>query len=163
MKRVLYPGTFDPFTKGHLHILEKARKLFDEVIIVIMDNPSKKTMFSLEERITFIQSNIEGMSNIYIRSASGLSVQFAKDMQACAMIRGVRSVKDYEYEVELANVNQLLSDEVETILFISDASYAHISSSNAKAVAQYHGDVSSFVNQTVAQAMYSRFKKDVKK
>lgn len=163
MKRVIYPGTFDPFTKGHLHILEKARKLFDEVIVVIMDNPSKKTMFSLEERISFIESNIIGITNVRIVSASGLTVQFAKDVQACAMIRGVRSLKDYEYEVELANVNQLLSNEIETLLFISDASYAHISSSNVKTIAQYHGDVSAFVNQTVAHALYAHFKKGVKK
>ena len=163
MKRVIYPGTFDPFTKGHLHIVEKARKLFDEVIVVIMDNPSKKTMFSLEERISFIESNIIGITNVRIVSASGLSVQFAKDVQACAMIRGVRSLKDYEYEVELANVNQLLSNEIETLLFISDPSYAQISSSNVKTIAQYHGDVSAFVNQTVAHALYARFKKGVKK
>lgn len=158
MRRAIYPGTFDPFTKGHLHIVEKASRLFDEVIILIVTHPSKKTMFSIEERIAFIQASITGLFNVKIQHASGLTVQFAKDVGACAMIRGIRNEKDYAYEAELASINQILANTVETVFLMSHASYAHISSSNVKTIAKYEGDLSSFVHPIVASALYTYFK-----
>lgn len=158
MKRVIYPGTFDPFTNGHLHIVEKASKLFDEVIILIIAHPSKTTMFSIEERISFIQANIGDLPNVKIKHASGLTVQFAKDVEACAMIRGIRNEKDYAYEAELASINQILDSTIETVFLMSHASYAHISSSNVKTIAKYQGNLSSFVHPIVAEALYTYFK-----
>ena len=119
MKKAIFPGSFDPLTKGHLDIIERASKLFDELIVVILENSEKKTTFTQEERLTMLKNNTAVLSNVIVDADTSLTVEYAKKHGACAIIRGVRSVKDYEYELDIASANQYLNLDIETILLFS--------------------------------------------
>ena len=159
--KALFPGTFDPITKGHLDLIRRAASLFEEVHVVMMLNHEKKALLDVFVRLTLMEESLRHISNIVLDVYEGLSVQYAKDHDIPVMIRGVRSVTDYEYECQIASVNQLLEPEIETMFLLSKPEYASVSSSNAKAIAIQKGDLSSFVDPHVAQVLYDAY--DMKK
>ena len=155
--KALFPGTLDPITKGHLDLIRRAASLFEEVHVVMMLNHEKKALLDVSVRLTLMEESLRPISNIVLDVYEGLSVQYAKDHDIPIMIRGVRSVTDYEYECQIASVNQLLEPEIETMFLLSKPEYASVSSSNAKAVAIQKGDLSSFVDPHVALVLYDAY------
>lgn len=153
MKRVIVPGSFDPITNGHVHIIEKAAKLFDEVIAVVLVNPAKQGLFTIAQRCELMQEALKHLDNVKVDSYQGLTVEYARIHDARAMIRGVRSLKDYEYEKELAAMNQLIAPEIETIVLFADDAYALVSSSMVKELAHFNVDYQRFVSPAVYAAM----------
>lgn len=156
MKRAIFPGSFDPITRGHLDIIERSSKVFDEVVVVILENTSKQTTFSVEERLAFIDANTSHLSNVCSAYDCGLTVDFAKQRGACAIIRGVRSVKDYEYELDIASLNQHINGDIETVLLFASPQYTFVSSSNIRELVHYHQDISAFVSEDVRIALEAR-------
>lgn len=149
----IYPGTFDPITNGHSDLIVRASKLFNHVIIGIAASPSKKPRFSLEERVNLAQETIKGLSNVTVVGFSGLLIDFAKEHQASVLIRGLRSVSDFEYELQLANMNRRLSPELESVFLTPAEENAFISSTIVKEIALHKGDISQFVHPCVKQAL----------
>ena len=120
MKKIIYPGTFDPITNGHLNIAERAADLFDHVILAIANNPKKNSLFTVDERIDLIQGSIENLENISVSSTAALIVKFAKENKAVALIRGLRAISDFEYEFQMALMNRSLAPEISTIFMMPD-------------------------------------------
>ena len=155
MTKVLYPGSFDPMTKGHMNIVEQASDLFDEVIIAVMQNPLKKSgLFTLEERMEIIKELYQRMNNVRIISASGAAVDVALLNECKAIIRGLRSLNDYDYEVQLQQMNKEISDnKVNTICLFADKGYQFVSSSMVKEVLNLDKDISRYVDPIVRERM----------
>ncbi len=151
MTKVLYPGSFDPITKGHMNIIKQASTLFDEVIIAVMQNPLKKSsLFTLEERIKIIKELYKKIDNVSVISGSGATVDIALMNECKAIIRGLRSLSDYDYEVQLADVNKDISDgKINTICLFADKEYQFISSSMVKEVFRLDKDISKYVDEKV--------------
>lgn len=159
MKKAIFPGSFDPLTKGHLDIIERASKLFDELIVVILENSEKKTTFTQEERLTMLKNNTTALSNVIVDADTSLTVEYAKKHGACAIIRGVRSVKDYEYELDIASANQYLNPDIETILLFSSPSYAFVSSSIIREMMKYDVNIDALVSEDVKEALLKKYRK----
>ena len=155
MTKVLYPGSFDPITKGHMNIVEQASDLFDEVIIAVMQNPLKKSgLFTLEERMEIIKELYQRMNNVRVISASGAAVDVAVLNECKAIIRGLRSLSDYDYEVQLQQMNKEISDnKVNTICLFADKEYQFVSSSMVKEVLNLDKDISRYVDPIVRERM----------
>lgn len=155
MTRVLYPGSFDPITKGHMNIVDQASNLFDEVIVAVMQNPLKKSgLFTLEERMEMIKELYEKMNNVRVISGSGAAVDVAIIHECKAIIRGLRSLSDYDYEVQLQQINKEISDnQVNTVCLFADKEYQFVSSSMVKEVLSLDKDVSKYVDPIVAEKM----------
>ena len=155
MTKVLYPGSFDPMTKGHMNIVEQASDLFDEVIITVMQNPLKKSgLFTLEERMEIIKELYQRMNNVKVISASGAAVDVALLNECKAIIRGLRSLSDYDYEVQLQQMNKEISDnKVNTICLFADKEYQFVSSSTVKEVLNLDKDISRYVDPIVRERM----------
>ncbi len=145
--KACYPGSFDPVTNGHMDMIRRSASKFDELVVLIMANPNKKSMFSAEERKQMIETAVKeaGLANVTVMIGSGLTVRYAKSVGCEVLVRGVRSVTDYEYELAQASANMMLEPEIETIFLIAKAEYAYISSSVVKEIAANGGDVSSLV------------------
>lgn len=158
MKRILYAGTFDPITLGHLDIIQRAKKLCDELVIAIMVNPAKKTTFTEAERIEMIEKSVTHLENVKVVAKSGLTVDLANEMEASAMVRGIRAVMDYEFELRTATANIMLNPDIETIFLISKPEYSFISSSAVKEIAMNHGKVSNIVPEFVEQKLKEKYK-----
>ncbi len=155
MNKVLYPGSFDPITKGHMNIVDQACELFDEVIIAVMQNSSKKNgMFTLEERIDMIKELYHRMNNIKVISGNGASVDIALLYECKAIIRGLRSLSDFDYEVGLQQINKEISNnKVNTICFFADKDYQFVSSSMVKEVFNLNKDISKYVDPVIENKM----------
>lgn len=153
MKRVIMPGSFDPITNGHLHMIERAITLFDEVYVVILYNPNKKGMFSIEERLQFIKEAVKDLPQVKVDAYDGLTINYARKVKACAMLRGIRNTKDFEYEKDLAAMNTLIAPEIETVFLFADGEHALISSSMVKELAHFHANYKAFVPTVVYEAM----------
>lgn len=151
MKVGIYPGSFDPVTNGHIDIIKRSAKLVDTLIVAILENSSKKALFSVEERIQLLEKSCKDIENLKIESFSGLLVDFAKEKEANLIIRGLRALTDFEYELQMAQMNKHLHSEIETIFLVTNVRYSFLSSSAIKEVAQFGGDVSDFVPPIVAQ------------
>ena len=160
MTRVLYPGSFDPITKGHMNIVEQASELFDEVVIAVMQNPSKKAqMFTIEERVQMIQELYQRMHNVKVVSGDGAAVDVAILHECKAIIRGLRSLTDFDYEVQLQQVNKDISDgQVNTICLFADKEYQFVSSSMVKEVFRLGKDVLKYVDPLVHERMLIKMK-----
>lgn len=158
-KRIaLFPGSFDPVTNGHLNTIEKASKLFDELVIGVFTNTNKQTLFTAEERQAFIEEEVKTLENVSVRlCANDLTIRIANELKADYLVRGIRNQLDYEYEKSIAVLNKHLSSNIETIFLISDEQYNHISSSMIKEIAKFQGDVSDFVPSIVNDALKSKF------
>ena len=155
MTKVLYPGSFDPMTKGHMNIVEQASDLFDEVVIAVMQNPSKKNgFFTIEERMEIIKELYKKMNNVKVISASGAAVDVALLNECKAIIRGLRSLSDYDYEVQLQQINKEISNnEVNTVCLFADKEYQFVSSSMVKEVFNLNKDISKYVDPIVKERM----------
>lgn len=149
MKIAIYPGSFDPITNGHLDVLKTASEIFDKVIIAVSNNPSKKSFLSVEERVELIKISIEGMDNVEVDSFEGLTVEYAKQKGAKVILRGLRAVSDFEYEMQLSQTNSALSEDIKTIFLITKPKYNFISSSTVKEIVFMKGDISKFVPEVV--------------
>ncbi|MCK8078657.1 pantetheine-phosphate adenylyltransferase [Vibrio sp. 1CM2L] len=149
-KKVIYPGTFDPITNGHLDLIERATKMFDEIIIAIAASPSKNTLFTLKERVNLVTDVTAGMPNVTVKGFSGLMVDFAKQEQANILIRGLRTTVDFEYEFGLTNMYRRLLPGLESVFLTPSEEYAFLSSTIVREVAIHGGDISQFVPQKVA-------------
>lgn len=153
MKRVIYPGTFDPVTFGHLDIAKRASKLFDEIIFVVAVNPAKTSFFTTEERVDLIKAVAIDIPNIEVTSTKNLIADFAREVSAIALIRGLRHVSDFEYEFQMAMMNYHLNPEVSTILLIPDEKYIHLNSTVIKDIVRLNGDVRDYVPALVLDAI----------
>lgn len=159
MKRAIYPGSFDPVTNGHLDVVERARKLFDEVIVAVAQNDEKQPLFSLEERLDMLKQTVGRINNVRVAQFDGLLVEFAHAEQAAAVIRGLRAVSDFEFEFQMALMNRKLEGSVETLFLMPKEEYTYLSSRLVKEIARLGGDVSKFVPGVVAVALGKKFKK----
>ena len=153
---VMYPGTFDPITLGHEDLVRRATRLFDRVVVAIAANPSKETMFSLEERVELAKSVLAEMDSVEVMGYTGLTVDFAKEHALQAMVRGLRAISDFEYEFQLANMNRHLTDEVESVFLTPTETYTYISSSLVREICSMGGDISEFVSPKVKLALIDR-------
>jgi len=158
MRRAIYPGSFDPVTNGHLDVIERGRKLFDEVVVAVAHNEEKKALFSLEERLQLLDHSIGKIDNVRIAQFDGLLVEFALAQKANAVIRGLRAVSDFEFEFQMALMNRKLKGDLETIFLMPKEEYTYLSSRLVKEIARLGGDVSQFVPATVAAALAKKFK-----
>lgn len=156
--KAIYPGSFDPITFGHLDIIARASKLYDELIILIMVNDAKSGLFTIEERKEMIEEVCKKYSNVSVVIGQGLTVDMAKKLNAKVMIRGIRAVSDYEYEMQLATANMSLNPDVETLFMLASPIYSFLSSSTAKSVAKAKGNLDLFVPKYVAEKMLEKFK-----
>ena len=154
--RAIYPGTFDPITNGHADLIERASRMFDEVIVGIAANPSKKPLFTLEERVSLISAVTSELDNVTVIGFSGLLAEFARTENATILIRGLRAVADFEYEFQLANMNRRLNPDLESVFLTPSEENSFISSTLVKEVALHHGDVGQFCHPAVKVALEKR-------
>lgn len=165
-KRIgLYPGTFDPVTLGHLDIIKRSAKLVDHLILGISTNPSKNALFSLEERVTMLEQEIEPLNNeglsIEVRPFNSLLMHFAEEIDAQVIIRGLRAVSDFEYEFQMTAMNQKLNPDVETIFLMAEPSLQAIASRLVKEIARFDGDISKFVTPNVREEVLAKLGKNL--
>ena len=159
MRRAIYPGSFDPVTNGHLDVIGRARKLFDEIVVAVAHNDEKQPLFSLEERLGLLNEALNKIDNVQVAQFDGLLVEFAIAQKAHAVIRGLRAVSDFEFEFQMALMNRKLADGVETIFLMPKEEYTYLSSRLVKEIARLGGDVSGFVPRPVAEALARKFKR----
>ena len=158
MKIAIYPGSFDPITYGHLDILKTSSEIFDKVIISVLRNSSKKSFLSVEERVELIKECTKHFNNVEVDSFEGLTVEYAKEKGAKILIRGLRAVSDFEYEMQLSQTNSALSSDIKTIFLTTRPKYNFISSSAIKEISSMGGDISKFVPDAVSSFMKSKLK-----
>ena len=159
MRHCIYPGTFDPITRGHLDVLARAAKLFDRVTVAVAHNAGKGPLFSTEERVTMVRDSITGLSNVTVTSFGGLLVDFALAQKADAIIRGLRALSDFEFEFNMALMNRHLEPNLETIFVMPNEQFSYTSSTLVKQVAKFGGNVKHFVPPNVAAALKEAFGK----
>ena len=159
MKIAVYPGSFDPITYGHIDIAKRALHVFDRLIILVSTNPNKSTLFSVEERVEMIQETMkECLHKIEIRTSNDLTVRHTKQLGATHIVRGLRAVTDFEYEFQMTHANRVLEKGVDNIFFMTDNKYSFLSSTTVKEVAQFHGDLHTFVPPFVEAKLIAKFK-----
>ncbi|UWG98968.1 pantetheine-phosphate adenylyltransferase [Dehalobacter sp. DCM] len=161
MRIAVYPGTFDPVTNGHMDILQRAVLLFDRVIVGVASDNNKQTLFSLNERQELIRYETKDMKNVEVKSFSGLTVDFAHQCEAIALIRGLRAITDFEYEFQLALMNKKLAPDIETVFLMTNGEYSFISSSSIKWAASLNGKISEFVPMNVEKALLEKYNRKV--
>ncbi|MYI88734.1 MAG: pantetheine-phosphate adenylyltransferase [Gammaproteobacteria bacterium] len=154
--RAIYPGSFDPITRGHIDLVERASRLFDEVVVAVADSKSKRTLFTLEERVDLIQKTTEHLTDVSVVGFTGLLIDFARQMNTNIVIRGLRAVSDFEYEFQLSWMNRQLEPDIETLFFAPAENYAFVSASLVKEIAQFGGNVSKFVHPEVNKALKNK-------
>jgi pantetheine-phosphate adenylyltransferase len=159
MAIAIYPGTFDPATLGHVDLICRAAKLFDEVVVAIAENPGKAPLFALEERVSMLEESIVGLGNVRVIGFNNLLMDCAREQNANTILRGLRAVSDFEYEFQLAAMNRHLDPSIETTFLTPSESYAFVSSTLIKEVASLGGDVSEFVSPQVMKALQLAYSK----
>lgn len=152
------PGSFDPITLGHLDIIKRGAKVFDQVYVVVLNNSSKNPLFNVQERIELILEVTKEIPNVKVDSFQGLLVEYAKSVNANAILRGLRAVSDFEYEMQITSMNRVLNEEIETFFVMTKNQYSFLSSSIVKEVAKYNGDISELVPHPVQKALIEKFR-----
>ena len=158
MLRAIYPGSFDPVTNGHLDIIRRAARVSDELIVGVLNNKSKIPLFSVEERVKMLCEVTKDMENVKIIPFEGLLIDFAKHMDAKVIVRGLRAITDFEYELQMSQTNRKLNGEVETLFMTTSLEYSYLSSTTVKEVASFGGDISQFVPELVAEEVTRKIK-----
>ncbi len=160
MKKAIYPGSFDPLTYGHLDIIRRAADIFDDLTVSVLDNHAKTPLFSVEERVNILKEATKDMANVKIESFSGLLIDYARENGYHVSIRGLRAITDFEYELQIAQTNKMLSHgELDTMFLTSDVEFSYLSSSGVKEIASFGGDITQCVPAFVADLVYKKFGK----
>ena len=157
MKRAIYPGSFDPLTLGHLDMIKRSAKIVDELVIGVLNNSAKNSLFSLDERVSMIKEMTESMPNVTVASFDGLLVDYMKEINATIIVRGLRAVTDFEYELQIAQTNHVENPEVETIFLTTSLQYSYLSSTIVKEFASYGGYISKFVPEQFVDRIYEKY------
>lgn len=158
MKSAIYPGSFDPLTFGHLDIIERAAAIFDELIVSVLNNAAKTPLFSVEERVSILKEATKHLPNVKIDSFSGLLVDYAKEKDIQVSVRGLRAITDFEYELQIAQMNNKLSGgKLDTVFLTTNLDYSYLSSSTVREIGSYHGNISQFVPDFVVDKVYGKF------
>ena len=158
MKRAIYPGSFDPITFGHLDIIRRSADIVDELVVGVLHNSAKNSLFSLEERVSMIEEMTQDLPNVSVASFDGLLVDYMKEVEATIIIRGLRAVTDFEYELQIAQSNHVQNPKVETIFLTTNLQYSYLSSTIVKEFASYGGDISKFVPEQFIDKIYAKYK-----
>ncbi|MFD2043994.1 pantetheine-phosphate adenylyltransferase [Ornithinibacillus salinisoli] len=153
------PGSFDPITYGHLDIIQRGSAIFDEVIVAVFNNQSKNPLFSVEERMHLIKESTKDLPNVTVDASDGLLINYAKQKNAQVILRGLRAVSDFEYEMQITSMNRKLDEEVETLFMMTNNQYSFLSSSIVKEVAKYKANVSDLVPKVVEKALQQKYNK----
>lgn len=161
-KVAIYPGSFDPFTKGHQNVIERGVRVFNQVVVAVAHNASKKTIFTLEERVDLLNKIFRGREDVRVDYFEGLLVEYAKKMGTNTVLRGMRTVSDFEYELQMALANKTLSPELETVFMVTDSEYSHISSSVIREVVSLGGSVKNMVPKLVEVMLKEKLQKGVR-
>ena len=162
MRKAVYPGSFDPVTFGHLDIIERSAKMSDHLIIGVLNNNSKTPLFSVEERVNMLKSLTKDLPNVEVKSFGGLLVDFLRANQADAVIRGLRAVTDFEYELQIAQTNRVMAPEIDTVFLTTNLKYSYLSSSIVKEIAAYGGEINTFVPACVAERVMKKMEDRMK-
>jgi pantetheine-phosphate adenylyltransferase len=162
-KIAVYPGTFDPITRGHIDIIDRARNIFDEIIVILAVNPSKESLFSVKERMHMIHDAIDAFKNVRIEAFDGLIVDFAEKNNANVIIRGLRAISDFEYEFQMALMNKKLSEKITTVFLMPNEKYTYLNSTIVKNVAKFSGNIDNFVTKLVADELSKKFNHNLKR
>ena len=162
MKRAIYPGSFDPLTLGHMDIIKRASGIVDELVVGVLHNSAKNSLFSLEERVSMIKEMTKDMPNVSVTSFDGLLVEHMKEIDATIIVRGLRAVTDFEFELQMAQTNRVLAPDVDTVFLTTSLEYAYLSSTIMKEVAGYDGDLSKFAPPEITEAVKKKMH-DLKK
>jgi len=157
MRAAIYPGSFDPVTFGHIDVIERSSKLVDQLIVGVLNNNTKSPLFSADERVNMLKEATKGLKNVQIISFSGLLVDFAQSHNIHIIVRGLRAITDFEFELQMAQTNRIINPDIDTIFLTTNLKYAYLSSSNVKEVAMYNGDISKFVPGFVINKVYEKF------
>ncbi len=157
MKRAIYPGSFDPVTFGHLDVIERSLKIADELIVGVLKNNTKNPLFSVEERVTMLREAVRELPQVKVASFDGLLVDFAVQSEAAIIVRGLRAITDFEYELQMSQINTVLNSGVDTVFLTTRLQYAYLSSSTVKEVALMGGDISRFVPPNVMERVYEKY------
>ena len=159
MKKAIYPGSFDPVTFGHMDIITRSAQIVDELVVGVLNNSAKNSLFSLEERVSMIKEMTKELPNVSVTSFDGLLVDHMHEIGANIIVRGLRAVTDYEYEIQIAQTNHVQDPEIETIFLTTSLKYSYLSSTIVKEFASYGGDISKFVPEQFIQRIYSKYDK----
>ena len=160
MNAAIYPGSFDPMTLGHFDVIKRASKMFDRLIVSVLDNKAKNALFSVEERVSILKEAVKDLPNVEVDSFSGLLVDYAKKKDIHISVRGLRAITDFEYELQIAQTNRLLSKgTLDTVFLTTSLEYAYLSSSGVKEIAAFGGDISPCVPDFVTRLVYQKFRK----
>ena len=163
MKAAIYPGSFDPVTFGHLDVIRRAASIFDELTVSVLNNTQKTPLFSVEERVRILEEATKEMPNVKVDSFSGLLINYAREKDVHVVIRGLRAITDFEYELQIAQTNRKLSNGgLDTIFLTTSLEYAYLSSSSVKEIAEFHGDISQCVPEFVARLVYEKYRHEYK-
>lgn len=162
MKRAVYPGSFDPVTFGHLDVIRRAASVFDELTVSVLNNKEKKPLFSVEERVKMLEEVTKEYSNVKIRSFTGLLVEFAKECEAHIIVRGLRAITDFDYELQMAQTNRIMSPSLDTMFLTTSLEYAYLSSTTVKEVAGFGGNISAFVPPYIEKKIRERMNEHLK-
>lgn len=158
MTRAIYPGSFDPATYGHLDIIKRAAALFDEVIVAVLNNSAKSPLFSVAERVNILEYITKEIANVKVQSFDGLSVNFARSCEAKVIIRGLRAITDFEYELQMAQTNRVLATDIDTMFLATSLQYAYLSSTTVKEAAYFGADISKFVPDYVKEKVEEKYR-----
>lgn len=158
MKRAIYPGSFDPITYGHIDIIERSMSMFDEVVVSVLNNKQKNPLFSIDERVSMISGLTERYDNVKVMSFDGLLVDFAKSIDANIVIRGLRAVTDFEYELQIAQTNRISYPALDTVFLVTSLNCSYLSSTIVREIASYGGDISKFVPPEIVPVIEAKYR-----